>query len=32
MQFEKEGHVTDTPRETRVLDAVLSLVDNASIR
>lgn len=28
MQFEKEGNVTDTPRETRVLDAVVSLVDN----
>ena len=28
MQSEKEGNVTDTPRETRVLDAVVSLVDN----
>jgi GAF domain/ANTAR domain len=28
MQFEKEGNVTDTPRETRVLNAVVSLVDN----
>jgi transcriptional regulator with GAF, ATPase, and Fis domain len=27
-KFEKEGNVTDTPRETRVLDAVVSLVDN----
>jgi hypothetical protein len=27
MQPEKEGNVTDTPRETRVLDAVVSLVD-----
>ena len=27
MQSEKEGNVTDTPRETRVLDAVVSLVD-----
>jgi hypothetical protein len=27
MQFDKEGNVTDTPRETRVLDAVVSLVD-----
>ena len=28
MQSEKEGNVSDTPRETRVLDAVVSLVDN----
>jgi hypothetical protein len=28
MQSEKEGNVTDTPRETRVLDAVVSLVDS----
>jgi hypothetical protein len=28
MQPEKEANVTDTPRETRVLDAVVSLVDN----
>lgn len=28
MPFEKEGNVTTTPRETRVLDAVVSLVDN----
>jgi GAF domain-containing protein len=28
MQSEKEGNVTDTPRETRVLEAVVSLVDN----
>ena len=28
MQFEKEGNVTDTPRETRVLAAVVSLVDS----
>jgi GAF domain-containing protein len=28
MQFEKEGNMTDTPRETQVLDAVVSLVDN----
>jgi GAF domain/ANTAR domain len=28
MRPEKEGNVTDTPRETRVLDAVVSLVDN----
>ena len=28
MQHEKEANVTDTPRETRVLDAVVSLVDN----
>jgi hypothetical protein len=27
MQFEKEGNMTDTPRETRVLAAVVSLVD-----
>jgi ANTAR domain/GAF domain len=27
MQSDKEGNVTDTPRETRVLDAVVSLVD-----
>jgi GAF domain/ANTAR domain len=27
MQPEKEGNMTDTPRETRVLDAVVSLVD-----
>ncbi len=27
MQPEKEGNVTDTPREARVLDAVVSLVD-----
>jgi GAF domain-containing protein len=27
MQSEKEGNVTDKPRETRVLDAVVSLVD-----
>jgi hypothetical protein len=28
MQSEKEGNVSDIPRETRVLDAVVSLVDN----
>jgi hypothetical protein len=28
MQPDKEGKVTDTPRETRVLEAVVSLVDN----
>ncbi len=28
MQPEKEGNMTDTPRETRVLDAVVSLVDS----
>jgi GAF domain/ANTAR domain len=28
MQSEKEGNVTNTPRETRVLDAVVALVDN----
>jgi GAF domain-containing protein len=28
MQSEREGNVTDTPREARVLDAVVSLVDN----
>jgi hypothetical protein len=28
MPCEKEGNVTDTPRETRVLDAVVSLVDS----
>jgi GAF domain/ANTAR domain len=28
MQSEKGGNVTDTPREARVLDAVVSLVDN----
>lgn len=28
MQSEKEDNVPDTPRETRVLDAVVSLVDN----
>jgi GAF domain/ANTAR domain len=27
MQSEKEGNMTDTPRETRVLEAVVSLVD-----
>ena len=27
MQSEKEGNVSDTPRETRVLGAVVSLVD-----
>jgi GAF domain-containing protein len=28
MQSEREGNVTETPREARVLDAVVSLVDN----
>ena len=28
MQSEREGNMTDTPREARVLDAVVSLVDN----
>jgi GAF domain-containing protein len=28
MQFEEEGNVADIPRETRVLDAVVSLVDS----
>jgi hypothetical protein len=28
MQPDKEGKMTDTPRETRVLEAVVSLVDN----
>jgi hypothetical protein len=28
MQSEKEGNVSDTPRETQVLDAVVSLVDS----
>ena len=28
MKSEREGNVTDTPREARVLDAVVSLVDN----
>ena len=28
MQSKKEGNVTDTPRETQVLNAVVSLVDN----